>query len=62
MVVLHMIIKQLSFPLYIFLISLFQINLGIYIKDNETEFSVLVDRSLGGSSLADGEIELMVHR
>lgn len=31
-------------------------------KDNKTEFSVLVDRSIGGSSLEDGQIELMVHR
>lgn len=41
---------------------LFQINLGIYMKDNEKEFSVLVDRSVGGSSLSDGQIELMLHR
>ncbi|KAI4350436.1 hypothetical protein L6164_004892 [Bauhinia variegata] len=40
----------------------YPINLGIYMKDNKTEFSVLVDRSVGGSSLADGQIELMVHR
>ncbi|OIW09434.1 hypothetical protein TanjilG_10306 [Lupinus angustifolius] len=40
----------------------YPINLGIYAKDNKTEFSVLVDRSIGGSSLEDGEIELMVHR
>ncbi|KAL1314516.1 hypothetical protein HN51_041317 [Arachis hypogaea] len=40
----------------------YPINLGIYIKDNKTEFSVLVDRSVGGSSLEDGQIELMVHR
>lgn len=31
-------------------------------KDNKTEFSVLVDRAIGGSSLQDGQIELMVHR
>ncbi|TKY62976.1 Alpha-mannosidase protein [Spatholobus suberectus] len=40
----------------------YPINLGIYIKDDKTEFSVLVDRSIGGSSLEDGQIELMVHR
>ena len=45
-----------------FLFFPFQINLGIYVKDNKTEFSVLVDRSVGGASLADGDIELMVHR
>lgn len=41
---------------------LFQINLGIYIKDESTELSVLVDRAVGGSSLVDGQIELMLHR
>lgn len=40
----------------------YPINLGIYMKDNKTEFSVLVDRAIGGSSLQDGQIELMVHR
>lgn len=40
----------------------FQINLGIYLRDKNKEFSVLVDRSIGGSSLVDGQVELMVHR
>ncbi|XP_054795120.1 probable alpha-mannosidase At5g13980 isoform X1 [Prosopis cineraria] len=40
----------------------YPINLGMYVKDNKTEFSVLVDRPVGGSSLADGQIQLMVHR
>ncbi|XP_062010431.1 probable alpha-mannosidase At5g13980 isoform X2 [Rosa rugosa] len=40
----------------------YPINLGIYMQDNRTEFSVLVDRSLGGSSTVDGQIELMLHR
>lgn len=31
-------------------------------QDNEKEFSILVDRSLGGSSIVDGQIELMLHR
>ncbi|KAK6127825.1 hypothetical protein DH2020_038427 [Rehmannia glutinosa] len=35
----------------------YPINLGIYIKDKNTELSVLVDRSVGGSSIADGEIQ-----
>lgn len=39
-----------------------QINLGIYIQDNNTELSVLVDRAVGGSSIVDGQIELMLHR
>ncbi|KAH6810146.1 Glycosyl hydrolase family 38 protein [Perilla frutescens var. frutescens] len=40
----------------------YPINLGIYVKDNEKELSVLVDRAVGGSSLIDGQIELMLHR
>ncbi|MCL7038410.1 hypothetical protein MKW94_014475 [Papaver nudicaule] len=40
----------------------YPINLGIYIEDDKTEFSVLVDRSVGGSSLMDGQVELMLHR
>ncbi|KAI3832345.1 hypothetical protein MKW92_046815, partial [Papaver armeniacum] len=39
-----------------------QINLGIYVEDDKTELSVLVDRSVGGSSLMDGQVELMLHR
>ncbi|KAK6912903.1 Glycoside hydrolase family 38, N-terminal domain [Dillenia turbinata] len=40
----------------------YPINLGIYIEDGNMELSVLVDRSVGGSSLTDGQIELMLHR
>ncbi|XP_011098966.1 probable alpha-mannosidase At5g13980 isoform X1 [Sesamum indicum] len=40
----------------------YPINLGIYVKDNKKELSVLVDRAVGGSSLVDGQIELMLHR
>ncbi|KAJ4833502.1 hypothetical protein Tsubulata_007999 [Turnera subulata] len=40
----------------------YPINLGIYVQDDMTELSVLVDRSVGGSSLVDGQIELMLHR
>ncbi|KAL1554044.1 alpha-mannosidase [Salvia divinorum] len=40
----------------------YPINLGIYIKDRSTEMSVLVDRSVGGSSIIDGEVEIMLHR
>ncbi|KAF8035455.1 hypothetical protein BT93_C1470 [Corymbia citriodora subsp. variegata] len=40
----------------------YPINLGIFIMDNETEFSVLVDRAAGGASIKDGQIELMLHR
>lgn len=31
-------------------------------EDETREVSVLVDRAVGGSSLADGQIELMLHR
>lgn len=31
-------------------------------KDSETDVSVLVDRALGGASIADGELEIMLHR
>ncbi|KAL8557426.1 hypothetical protein ACS0TY_004737 [Phlomoides rotata] len=40
----------------------YPINLGIYVEDETRELSVLVDRSVGGSSLKDGQIELMLHR
>lgn len=41
---------------------MFQINLGIYLRDKSKEFSILVDRAVGGSSIIDGQLELMVHR
>ncbi|KAK7395993.1 hypothetical protein VNO78_16658 [Psophocarpus tetragonolobus] len=40
----------------------YPVNLGIYVQDSSMEFSVLVDRSVGGSSLEDGQMELMLHR
>ncbi|KMZ67565.1 putative Lysosomal alpha-mannosidase, partial [Zostera marina] len=40
----------------------YPINLGIYIKDDTRELSMMVDRSVGGSSIHDGQIELMLHR
>lgn len=40
----------------------YPINSGIYLTDNSTDFSILVDRSIGGSSIVDGELELMLHR
>ncbi|OWM67548.1 hypothetical protein CDL15_Pgr028411 [Punica granatum] len=40
----------------------YPINLGTYVEDGETELSLLVDRAVGGSSLVDGQIELMLHR
>ncbi|TKY73710.1 Alpha-mannosidase protein [Spatholobus suberectus] len=40
----------------------YPINLGIYLKDKSKEFSILVDRAVGGASIIDGQLELMVHR
>ncbi|KAJ9562484.1 hypothetical protein OSB04_007644 [Centaurea solstitialis] len=40
----------------------YPINLGAYVEDEKMELSVLVDRAVGGSSLVDGQIELMLHR
>ncbi|KAL3526248.1 hypothetical protein ACH5RR_010904 [Cinchona calisaya] len=40
----------------------YPINLGIYLEDENLEFSVLVDRAVGATSLVDGQIELMLHR
>ncbi|XP_074275154.1 putative alpha-mannosidase At5g13980 [Silene latifolia] len=40
----------------------YPINLGIYLHDDVNEFSVMVDRAIGGSSIKDGQIEIMLHR
>ncbi|WCJ28983.1 Alpha-mannosidase [Euphorbia peplus] len=40
----------------------YPINLGMYIMDKKSELSVLVDRAVGGASIADGQVELMLHR
>ncbi|KFK25632.1 hypothetical protein AALP_AA8G139900 [Arabis alpina] len=40
----------------------YPINHGIYLQDSKKEFSVLVDRAFGGSSIVDGQVELMLHR
>ncbi|XP_009386958.2 alpha-mannosidase isoform X1 [Musa acuminata AAA Group] len=40
----------------------YPLNLGIYMTDGKSELSVLVDRAVGGSSIQDGEIEIMLHR
>ncbi|KAJ8951625.1 hypothetical protein NQ318_012295 [Aromia moschata] len=40
----------------------YPVNTRIVIKDGETEFAVLTDRSEGGSSLKSGEVELMLSR
>lgn len=51
-------IKYVSLPWT----AIYQVNLGIYVQDDNKELSVLVDRSVGGTSLKDGQIELMLHR
>ncbi|KAI8018711.1 hypothetical protein LOK49_LG04G01267 [Camellia lanceoleosa] len=40
----------------------YPLSVGIFTKDKKSEFSVLVDRATGGSSIEDGEVELMLHR
>jgi hypothetical protein len=40
----------------------YPVNAAIFVEDNYTSFSVLVDRSQGGSSLSDGSVELMIQR
>ncbi|KAM0950051.1 putative alpha-mannosidase [Dioscorea sansibarensis] len=40
----------------------YPINLGMYLDDGKSELSVLVDRAVGGSSIKDGELEIMLHR
>ncbi|KAK9129463.1 hypothetical protein Sjap_009950 [Stephania japonica] len=40
----------------------YPINLGIFMSDKKSELSVLVDRAVGGASIEDGELELMLHR
>jgi len=42
--------------------NFYPINAAIYIEDNESSLSVALDRSQGGTSLRDGEIEIMVQR
>ncbi|XP_062103812.1 alpha-mannosidase-like [Humulus lupulus] len=38
------------------------LNLGIFMADKKSELSVLVDCATGGASIADGQLELMLHR
>lgn len=40
----------------------YPVNLGMFIKDNSSEFTILVDRAVGGSSIKNGQLEIMLHR
>ena len=40
----------------------YPVNSRIYIKDDAKQLTVLTDRSLGGSSLMEGSMEIMLHR
>jgi lysosomal alpha-mannosidase len=40
----------------------FPVNTATFIQDSEVRFTVLTDRSQGGGSMVDGQLELMVHR
>ncbi|PKA54016.1 alpha-mannosidase [Apostasia shenzhenica] len=40
----------------------YPVNLGIYVVDGKHELSVLTDRACGGSSIQDGQMEIMLHR
>jgi len=40
----------------------YPVNSRISIKDSTSQFTILSDRSQGGSSIHDGEIEIMLHR
>jgi hypothetical protein len=38
----------------------YPINSRIYINDTNRQLTILTDRSVGGSSIIDGQVELMV--
>jgi alpha-mannosidase len=40
----------------------YPVNAAILVEDKDSSFTVLVDRSQGGSSLSDGSVELMIQR
>jgi hypothetical protein len=40
----------------------FPITTGVYIKDESKQFSIVTDRAQGVASLADGQVEVMLHR
>jgi hypothetical protein len=42
--------------------NFYPVNTAAYIEDEEASFSVITDRSQGGASLQDGQLEFMIHR
>ena len=40
----------------------YPVNSRMYIKDSDKQLTILTDRSLGGSSMKDGSMEIMLHR
>ena len=40
----------------------YPVNSRMYIKDSDKQLTVLTERSLGGSSMKDGSMEIMLHR
>jgi hypothetical protein len=42
--------------------SYYPVNAAAYLKDANSQLTVLVDRSEAGASINDGSVELMVHR
>lgn len=40
----------------------YPVNSRMYIKDSNKQLTILTDRSLGGSSMKDGSMEIMLHR
>ncbi|GBG77031.1 hypothetical protein CBR_g23357 [Chara braunii] len=40
----------------------YPVGAAIYLGNESSDFSILTDRALGGASLHDGELELMLHR
>ena len=40
----------------------YPVNSRIYIKDDQAQLTIMSDRSQGGSSIEDGQIEVMLHR
>ena len=40
----------------------YPVNTRMYVKDRQNQMTVLTDRSQGGTSMKDGQLEIMLHR